>query len=361
MTLSEKDIELLQSLYLISSTRIYRLSSSRFSLIQSFPPRMKRPILPTISNEQSIILLKDGSGNYLLIHYKDELILFGPFFDFAKEQKHLRETISSFLFIFDGLFCTEFTKTFQCNEIMTIHSNMFSKKPMNSFLDEEKFLAYSLSLNDLIECVATGNPHLVIEKLNHIPLPPYANLPSLTYVEQNKILSIVYFVKLYNTCIKDGKDRYTVLLKLVDYIVKTYEASDIEIIRTLRREAILEATKFVTNHSNSAQGLGSSILNYINENLYSDITVKSLAKHFHVSEPHLRTVFKKQTNTTILKYINEKKINEAMKLLKYGYTISDIIKLLHFYDSSHFYRHFKKVAGYTPKEYVKILKEKERI
>jgi AraC-like DNA-binding protein len=93
-------------------------------------------------------------------------------------------------------------------------------------------------------------------------------------------------------------------------------------------------------------------LQYIHENTDKDISIKQLADIACLTEDHLIRIFKKEMNTTPLKYIHAKKIEKAQLLLiTTEMTVRDIALELSMDNTSYFNRIFKSYMGETPTQY----------
>lgn len=102
-----------------------------------------------------------------------------------------------------------------------------------------------------------------------------------------------------------------------------------------------------------------NILNYINTNLNSDLSLDKLSDKFYMSKYYLMHKFKKYTGYTIYNYIMQKRIIMANNLIKGGKPITEACFECGFGDYSSFLKAFKKIFGTSPKQYYKALKELE--
>ena len=96
-----------------------------------------------------------------------------------------------------------------------------------------------------------------------------------------------------------------------------------------------------------------SILNYINKNLSSDLSIDSISSRFYMSKYYLMHKFKEQTGYTIHNYIIQKRLIMSNLLIKKGRSITDACMESGFNDYSNFSRAFKKIFMLSPKEYYK--------
>ena len=93
-------------------------------------------------------------------------------------------------------------------------------------------------------------------------------------------------------------------------------------------------------------------LYYINENLYLELSVNKIAKDLKTNRSVLSRIFKEDTSKNLTAYINEVKIDEAKRLLRYtDSSIVSISSILSFSSQSYFQTVFKKLIGMTPMEY----------
>lgn len=96
------------------------------------------------------------------------------------------------------------------------------------------------------------------------------------------------------------------------------------------------------------------ILDYIDQNIESKLSLNVLTDEFGVSTTSLNKLFKKEINTTVNDYINKAKINKSIELLKSEkYLIYEVAEMLGFSDYKYFSHVFKKYTNRTPTEFLK--------
>lgn len=103
------------------------------------------------------------------------------------------------------------------------------------------------------------------------------------------------------------------------------------------------------------KALVSDIKTFI-ENRYSDpfLSVDTIAKYFSYNKNYISTVFKKETGVSIVRYINDVRINTACALAGNITSVKDIALLCGFSDPMYFSRLFRQSTGLTPREYIKM-------
>jgi AraC-like DNA-binding protein/mannose-6-phosphate isomerase-like protein (cupin superfamily) len=95
----------------------------------------------------------------------------------------------------------------------------------------------------------------------------------------------------------------------------------------------------------------SSMIDYINDNLESDLSLNELSGRFYTSRYHLLRVFKKYAGCTLHHYIRRKRLIIAKDLLRKGHTVSEACTITGFGDYSNFIRSFRNEFGISPGKY----------
>lgn len=93
------------------------------------------------------------------------------------------------------------------------------------------------------------------------------------------------------------------------------------------------------------------VLNYINSNLESDLSIDTIASKFFISKYYLMRKFKNQIGSSIHNYIIQKRLILAKSLISEGLTMSNVCSKCGFNDYSSFVRAFKKIYGVSPSNY----------
>ena len=98
-----------------------------------------------------------------------------------------------------------------------------------------------------------------------------------------------------------------------------------------------------------------NIIQWSQEHVCDKITVEEAAESLHYSKYHFCRLFKASTGMTYLQYLNNLKINHAIKLMKEGKTATFCCYECGFTNLAYFLKLFKEVTGYTSKEYKLLL------
>ena len=95
-----------------------------------------------------------------------------------------------------------------------------------------------------------------------------------------------------------------------------------------------------------------SAIEYINFNLQSNLSLSIVSNYIGKNASFLSSQFKKETGTTITKYIQERRIEESIRMLSStDLTIQEISHLVGIDDLSWFCKLFKNITGVSPTKY----------
>lgn len=104
-----------------------------------------------------------------------------------------------------------------------------------------------------------------------------------------------------------------------------------------------------------------NVLAFLNREYVNDIKLYQIAKLAYMNESAFCRFFKNKTGKSFIEYLTELRVSCACKLLLKGnLTISQICYESGFNNIANFNRHFKKVTGFTPKDYLIKFKKEEQ-
>lgn len=112
--------------------------------------------------------------------------------------------------------------------------------------------------------------------------------------------------------------------------------------------------KYSLESTQSASGVMSKAIEYINNNIFTDIDIDKICSYIHMSKFHFCRQFKKRTGMTVMEYILKTRIVMAKNmLLKEDISVTEISNRCGFSSISYFSRIFKEETGVTPLNYRK--------
>ncbi|MGN7761415.1 response regulator transcription factor [Paenibacillus sp. 22594] len=108
-------------------------------------------------------------------------------------------------------------------------------------------------------------------------------------------------------------------------------------------------------HQNKKSGeeLFRQLDQYVQQNIYSQLSISDVALKFHVSPSYISRIIKKHTQDTFVHYYMQLKIDEACRLItaKPELKVKELSEVLSFGDQHYFSKVFKEYTGYSPTEY----------
>ena len=101
------------------------------------------------------------------------------------------------------------------------------------------------------------------------------------------------------------------------------------------------------------------IVDYLNENIASDITFEDVRRHLSMSGTYLKVLFKEKSGMSVMDFHRKLKIDEAKKMIREGeLNFTQIACRLGYSSIYYFSRHFKRATGMTPSQYALSVKVK---
>lgn len=95
------------------------------------------------------------------------------------------------------------------------------------------------------------------------------------------------------------------------------------------------------------------IIAYLNENYHQDLSLQSVADHFHIHKVYLSRSFKEETGTNLSSYVSYLRIEKAKLLLcMKTYRTNEIAYMVGFHNTQNFYNVFRKLVGCAPSDYM---------
>ena len=118
-------------------------------------------------------------------------------------------------------------------------------------------------------------------------------------------------------------------------------------------QEVIPEEDFSTSFENEKEGENiESILHKI-DYLNADLNLSSQASALGISALQLSEIIKEESGLTYKNYINKKRIDYAIVLLKENKDLDEVISACGFLSKSSFYRNFRKFTIYTPSEFIK--------
>ena len=127
------------------------------------------------------------------------------------------------------------------------------------------------------------------------------------------------------------------------------KAKILELMITIHRNFCIteENSAYIPNQSYERM---ETALNYMDQNYCSDLSLSDIAGKAFMSRTYFCSMFKEMNGLTPWEYINIKRINKAVELLKSsGLSISAVATQCGYNNMANFSRIFKQITGTTPK------------
>lgn len=125
-----------------------------------------------------------------------------------------------------------------------------------------------------------------------------------------------------------------------------------EIAEYVKNYLLLTADKFAGFKTRKKNAIITVVLNYVDSHYAEEISLDSIAERFHINTAYFCKLFKSVTGKTFIEYLTDKRIEVARKLLKTtDMKTYQVAEKTGFQTPEYFSKIFKKMTGYSPKEY----------
>ena len=213
------------------------------------------------------------------------------------------------------------------------------------------------SENRILDAVARGDEEAAIEAMHqHSRFTYGGRFEGTLYQQKNKMIVL-------NTLLRKAIEPSKVHPYYIDAISSKYsriieEANEVpnEMMWQMTRDYCAYVRRYsLKEYSPAVQ----KVMNYVNLNVAEPLTLKSLAAMCFISPSYLSALFKQETGSTLIDYINTQRVTRAAQLLvQNNHTIAAVAEEVGILDVNYFTKIFKKTLGVTPTRYRREHKEK---
>lgn len=99
-----------------------------------------------------------------------------------------------------------------------------------------------------------------------------------------------------------------------------------------------------------------TVVNYIDQHLYSELTLSILAEKFDKNPSYLSNAFKKEVGETLTSYIGRQRIRASLRYFNTtNMSVAEVAGAVDIPDFGYFSKLFKRHVGISPREYKKML------
>lgn len=153
-------------------------------------------------------------------------------------------------------------------------------------------------------------------------------------------------------------EKFQIIWRMLELEMESADDLQLEMLQSMIKRFVILCTRLFKNQESYTQIETKDVnlireYNFLVENHFrTKHTVAEYAELLHKSPKTLSNVFSKLSNKTPLQYIQERKMLEAVRLLKYTEkSIKEIAYEIGFEDIQTFGRFFKNAQGVSPSEY----------
>lgn len=203
--------------------------------------------------------------------------------------------------------------------------------------------------NEWLYAISSADQKKAVEILNQIN-----SLDTAVFSRdsvQSKKYSLAADCTLFTRVLIQKGISYTDAFAISDATIKTIDGlTTLEQLQNFEYEMVILFCETIQNYKNKIYSTPvRSIIEYIEANLSSRLTLTLLAERVFMHPAYVSTLFKKETGISVNAYILKRRIEESkILLLNTRETITDISNYYQFCNEAYYIRVFRQFAGTTP-------------
>ncbi len=288
-----------------------------------------------------------------------------------KNQKYFNELYSSIpiltpdshLFIMLSAFCERLWKCTTFSIVDLKDEFRFPASPINKSANSDDFESHLINMkamemrynfeNDMINAVSSGQLHKEAQIISSLTDYDVFEKRAADPLRNAKNYCIIMNTLLRKAAEKGGVHPIYIDAVSRSFALEIEQTPSLYSIPELMADMFRSYCRLVRKHAikNYSPIVKNTIL-LIDSDLSANLSLNMLAKEQNVSSGYLSTIFKRETQTTISKYIRDKRIKHALYLLSTTHLQIQTVALhCGIIDVQYFSKIFKKQTGMTPKEY----------
>lgn len=337
----------------------------------------------TSMKKYSLYELQDMLGLRLLLFlYEDQVMIMGPFVEQQWDETEAstllakRNLSATYLIPYKIYYCSYSVVEMQAAQhtilttiqVLTPDLPVYKHQILSGFKSEaispeiqDEPLNFDLAMkryhaeNEFMRKIQKGNPQAALEAYAML-IPMSAGL-SLPYSDTKSFITSISIVRTLARKAAEGAGVHPAVVDAIsqNYARKAYAArsqKEVNLLQTQMIQEFSEAVQTVLQEQYSP--VVHKAVNYINLHLSSPLPLEEIAKAANITPNYLSHAFKRETGSSVLKYITEKRCKKAALLLRTStLTVQDISLHVGYPDNNYFVKVFKSQYHMSPTAYRK--------
>lgn len=214
---------------------------------------------------------------------------------------------------------------------------------MHSSYQQEKKLINAIKIGNEVEAIHT------LKIINQNKKPVLAG-NSFRSLKNSMICSCTLFIRAGIEGGMHAESAFNLSDVLIFQIENLQTEKDVESFEEMMVKTIIDQVN--KSESPIYNGIVSKTINYIQDNLFRDLSLNKVANDLYVNPSYLSTLFKNETTYSLTDYVNMKKIEESKYFLSHTeLTILEVSNLFDYCNQSYYTSLFKKYNGITPRKF----------
>lgn len=229
------------------------------------------------------------------------------------------------------------------------HERLFSYESITTYVENKITL---LTDPDAYTRLLLAHDEEAVYRLVEEDFAAFSQMDGVTPVELRS--AAVEMIIQMKTLLKDFKQVQLISHAYHDVMNRIFRSTSIDQLKSHVRYIAKEVSHALNDRQNKSPVIR-QIVEYVHTSYMEDFSLKTLGQTYRIHPVYLGQLFHKELNQTFSDYVNRFRIEKAIELMKSTpMKTHDIAKAVGYWDTAHFYKHFKKYVGVPPSQYRKL-------
>jgi AraC-like DNA-binding protein len=145
-----------------------------------------------------------------------------------------------------------------------------------------------------------------------------------------------------------NQKRYLTIFEQFDSYVDNFDEEEAAILFQSDLKKLMVMLCHEYSDSLARSNIVQQVIDYVEEHIYSQLSLQEIANEFNFSKSYISNEFKKAMNIPLMQYVRMRKVDFAQRLILSGEKASYVCRKLGFDNYSTFYRNYLRIFGVAP-------------
>ncbi len=228
--------------------------------------------------------------------------------------------------------------------------NFFLPEDFSKEMDISDYNLASMAVSQTVQMITRSEGQFLEQLANDLFFQIFE--PCSKNIELIKSSFIIIAVLCIKKTVKEDVRQMAMFLEKYGNFQLAVKCSNFEALKDIYVNLVCDLRDYQTMKSSSHQTVIHKVIQYIQENYQSNISLNEIARNVYLSPSYLSSIITRETGKSFVDTLNEVRIQKSIELLKNPKNrITDIAYSVGFKEPQYFSMVFKKITSLTPRDY----------